>query len=435
MIFERGPQQNRSSRNFSGNSHWSLKRSGPGAFSSLPRSVYEQLGMLAPAPTPETVTREAAPQEEAEAETHAVFADVSDSKTSPAPVIARKPMPAAQPAYTPEPIVSYDARGKKTVAALPVGLDGVQRFRVMRQPQERAPASPQPRRAAPQLHAAGILVRKREQAALINQLRREGRSASAVIEILAARQIALHRDLTRDLHYLNKLPFEIQVLVAHVAVHSDAVLYYDDDGQLVTYGVPDYAADNDMLFMNPIDYIPIGRAAQATGGLLRRIFGRIAQSRPARMVAGRILGETAEQLAKRLGTEILDRIARGELGEQAARATLERAGYTNMAARLPGNRGFDGVFAKFDESGKVIDIIIAESKFSAVGRAALNRTRTMGRQMSLEWIEVNVARMLRSQDSTVAATGRFLRQNASKIRRKVNVFDGVTNRWNQVILP
>lgn len=48
-------------------------------------------------------------------------------------------MPAAQPAYTPEPIVSYDARGKKTVAALPVGLDGMQRFRVMRQPQERAP--------------------------------------------------------------------------------------------------------------------------------------------------------------------------------------------------------------------------------------------------------------------------------------------------------
>lgn len=48
------------------------------------------------------------------------------------PRVARKESPAPPARYQPDAVVAYDARGKKTIEALPVGPDGVQRYRVTR---------------------------------------------------------------------------------------------------------------------------------------------------------------------------------------------------------------------------------------------------------------------------------------------------------------
>jgi hypothetical protein len=141
------------------------------------------------------------------------------------------------------------------------------------------------------------------------------------------------------------------------------------------------------------------------------------------------------RLSKKAATEVLDKMTKGEIGEAAARKALEKAGYKHMESKVEGNHGFDGVFAKFDEkTGEVVDIIIAESKFSSSGRAALSET-SMGIQMSDSWIKGNIAKMLRSSDESVRKTGQFLKANEEFIRKKISVFDGRTNRWNVLEAP
>ncbi len=64
----------------------------------------------------------------------------------------------------------------------------------------------------------------------------------------------------------------------------------------------------------------------------------------------------------------------------------------------------------------------------------------MGKQMSSEWVEGNIKRMLESKNQKVVETGRILNEaiqtNPNSIRRKINVLgpDGV-NRWNVVNIP
>ena len=127
---------------------------------------------------------------------------------------------------------------------------------------------------------------------------------------------------------------------------------------------------------------------------------------------------------------------KGVLGEQRSMLVLQRAGYQEMPARLSSNNGLDGVFVKYDFSGNPIDIIITESKFSSSGRASLVKTITMGRQMSPEWIDANISKMMNSSDMMVMETGYFLDANKVLIRTKANILtpDGV-NRWNKVRLP
>jgi hypothetical protein len=128
--------------------------------------------------------------------------------------------------------------------------------------------------------------------------------------------------------------------------------------------------------------------------------------------------------------------AKGELAEAAARRTLGRAGYEELPARLARNNGFDGVFVKRSAVGEIEDIIIFESKFSVSGRASLTKTKTMGKQLSSEWIDANIQKMLNSADPAVRRTGMLLDTNRSLIRRKANVLDPAgVNRWNRIRIP
>jgi RHS repeat-associated protein len=132
----------------------------------------------------------------------------------------------------------------------------------------------------------------------------------------------------------------------------------------------------------------------------------------------------------------LTNLAKGELGEAAALETLKRAGYKELPARLPGNRGFDGVFVKHDPTGSIVDIIITESKYSKTGRASLLNTKTMGKQLSADWIDTNIIKMLQSNDPLLEQTARLLRKNRKLIRTKANVLTPLgVNRWNVINLP
>lgn len=136
-----------------------------------------------------------------------------------------------------------------------------------------------------------------------------------------------------------------------------------------------------------------------------------------------------------VNTSNLTRPEKGVLGEARATLTFERAGYQHLSSKLPSNNGFDGVFIKKAPDGALIDIIINESKFTSTGRASLPNTN-MGKQMSPEWIDANIRKMLVSDDSAVRATGRLLRNNSELIRTKANVLDRLgINRWNVLNLP
>lgn len=160
---------------------------------------------------------------------------------------------------------------------------------------------------------------------------------------------------------------------------------------------------------------------------------------------GKKLDNVAEKMAKKVllekwfkgrlkGAEEGMTIAvKGELGEAAAKRTLSRAGYEELPSKLSGNRGIDGVFVKRGSDGNISDIIISESKFSSSGRATLSNTKRMGRQLSDEWIDTNIQKMIRSSDPAVQQTGRLLRNYRSLIRKKANVLDSAgVNRWNRI---
>ncbi len=137
------------------------------------------------------------------------------------------------------------------------------------------------------------------------------------------------------------------------------------------------------------------------------------------------------ELSLKLSTE-----AKGKLGEAWSRHTILRAGYQELPARLPRNQGFDGVFIKYSHDGSISDIIVAESKFSASGKASLAKTVTKGKQLSEQWMRSTIDQMIESTDPNVQNTGRLLKNNFELIRTKANVLNSSgINRWNKIKIP
>ncbi|WP_218943453.1 hypothetical protein [Exilibacterium tricleocarpae] len=130
----------------------------------------------------------------------------------------------------------------------------------------------------------------------------------------------------------------------------------------------------------------------------------------------------------------VSRADKGLAGESAARASYLRRGYTEMQARLARNNGFDGVFVKRARNGRVVDVVISESKFSANGNARMSNTRTMGRQLGVRWINANINNLLEyPTGSPQRATGEFLNRNRNLIRTETNTLDARgNNRWNNI---
>lgn len=137
---------------------------------------------------------------------------------------------------------------------------------------------------------------------------------------------------------------------------------------------------------------------------------------------------------KTIDTTKLTRAEKGKLAEARAALTYKKAGYEELPARLPSNHGFDGVFVKKSPNGEVTEIIINESKFSSSGNVSLPTTN-MGKQMSPEWIDANIGKMMNSADPAIVETGMLLDANRHLIRAKMNVLDPAGNNvWTTLNL-
>jgi hypothetical protein len=139
---------------------------------------------------------------------------------------------------------------------------------------------------------------------------------------------------------------------------------------------------------------------------------------------------------KAVDTSGLSSAPKGVLAESRTALTMQKAGYQELPARLKRNNGFDGVWIKRDANGNIMDIVITESKFSSSGAASLTKTKTMGRQLSSEWIDGNLRRMRLSEDAEIRRTARILEQNRDLIRTKASVTDSSgVQRFNRINLP
>lgn len=114
---------------------------------------------------------------------------------------------------------------------------------------------------------------------------------------------------------------------------------------------------------------------------------------------------------------------KGAIGELRTSFTLRRAGYDELPSRLPSNNGFDGAWVKRGADGSVTDIIITESKYAPDGVLKLANTKTMGQQLSSNWIDGNIQKMLNSADPSVVRSGMLLDANRHLIRAKGAVLD------------
>ncbi|HLN30405.1 MAG TPA: hypothetical protein VK395_21865 [Gemmataceae bacterium] len=133
------------------------------------------------------------------------------------------------------------------------------------------------------------------------------------------------------------------------------------------------------------------------------------------------LGTLLRQNMKRVNPANFSKALKGELAEARTALAMRRAGYEELAGRLPGNQGFDGVWIKRGASGTITDIVITESKYSSTGALKLAQTKTMGRQLSTQWIDANIDRLINNSNPTLARVGQLLDANRNLIRPKAAI--------------
>ena len=113
-----------------------------------------------------------------------------------------------------------------------------------------------------------------------------------------------------------------------------------------------------------------------------------------------------------------------------------RAGYVKLDSKLPGNKGFDGVYVKWEKPGVPSDIVIVESKYATSGNAKMAKVSGGGKQMDQQWVLDKIADMKDAKSLSLEKTGILLDNNLSLIRRRVNVTDANGhNSWTKVDLP
>ncbi|HCU07281.1 MAG TPA: hypothetical protein DIC42_06900, partial [Holosporales bacterium] len=122
--------------------------------------------------------------------------------------------------------------------------------------------------------------------------------------------------------------------------------------------------------------------------------------------------------------------------EAVGEATMLRAGYVKLESKLPGNKGFDGVYVKWEKPGVPADIIIVESKYATSGEARMAELSGGGKQMDQQWVLDKIDAMQKIDNPALKAAGKLLEDNLSLIRRRVNVIDAKGhNSWTKVDLP
>jgi hypothetical protein len=87
--------------------------------------------------------------------------------------------------------------------------------------------------------------------------------------------------------------------------------------------------------------------------------------------------------------------------------------YTSMGkVHINGNQGFDGVYIKYASDGTTVESVrIVEAKYGTAGLGSITRDGRKIRQMSNEWIDDVISRMLQSTDKGIRDTAKIVRDS------------------------
>ena len=113
---------------------------------------------------------------------------------------------------------------------------------------------------------------------------------------------------------------------------------------------------------------------------------------------------------------------KGRLGDALTARHLTAKQYDKLNSKLDKVHGIDGVYVRRDHSGKPLDIIIVENK---VDSSTLNPG-----QMSNDWIEERLVRMMKHEDDSLRQTATLIRTNRNIVRKELwhhNLRSGTTS--------
>jgi len=118
---------------------------------------------------------------------------------------------------------------------------------------------------------------------------------------------------------------------------------------------------------------------------------------------------------------------KGTFGDYLTAKRMTAMGYKKLKSKVSSIHGIDGVYIKKGFGNKIEEIVIIENK---VDKALLNPGPP--RQMSSEWIQSNIQKMLTSSDPQVKETGRlldyFLKNHPNKLKRELWKHDTLSGK-------
>ena len=121
---------------------------------------------------------------------------------------------------------------------------------------------------------------------------------------------------------------------------------------------------------------------------------------------------------KRLVAKYDNTLQKGTIGDAATARKMTGKGYKKLPSKINGNQGIDGIYVKNNLDGSVHEIIVVENK---VDKSQLNRgTENRAPQMSEQWVENNIDKMLGSPDPETRKTAQLLRENADKVKYQLH---------------
>jgi hypothetical protein len=122
----------------------------------------------------------------------------------------------------------------------------------------------------------------------------------------------------------------------------------------------------------------------------------------------------------------------GRFGDYLTALRMGGMGYTKLKSKTSAIHGIDGVYIKTAKNNEIDEIIIIENKVDGS-----QLTSGLNRQMSKEWINDKIGKMLLSDDIDVRNTGLLLQQQitqqSGKVKKELwqhDIASGTTKKYS-----
>lgn len=115
-------------------------------------------------------------------------------------------------------------------------------------------------------------------------------------------------------------------------------------------------------------------------------------------------------------------VAKGTFGDWLSAIRLAAQGYRKLESKRDASHGLDGVYAKYDKDGELQQILLVESKTDS--------SKLRGGQMTDEWVDETVQKMLVHPNEAVRRTGELIMDNRHLVQKQLwhhNLGSGTTS--------